>query len=136
VLDDNKYTLTPYRSGGDICTDVLGNTNYSITLDYNTLHQRDLLVLWDIPNKNYIKVDYKVEGDSSKIGSGKNGRDRGDIVYVSPAPVIEIFGDAVLSWTGVTSDGTSHSQTSSYDYANGTWDIGRIKTTKKGSNDE
>ena len=29
-----------------------------------------------------------------------SGKERGDVIYSSPAPVIEILGDVTLTWTG------------------------------------
>jgi len=126
LLDQNNYVLRPFAPGGVNGTDVLGNKNYIISTDNNSIFKDDLLVLWDIHHKNYIKVEYEISGDISEIGKAYNGRDRGDIVYKSPAPILEVFGDCTLAWTGTNQNGDVFSQTFEYTYQDQKWNIGQI----------
>ena len=123
ILDKDNYVLRPTHRDDNVLTDKLGNVIYTIDIDYSTIHNRDLIVLWEIPNKNYTKVEYFVEGDVNIIGKATSGKDRGDKVYKSPAPVLEVYGDCVLSWLADNTEGVRIKQKVFYDYANGSWDI-------------
>jgi len=139
VLDMNNYVFVPKRTETGVLKDKLGNTVYSIGIDFSSLHQRDIVIFWEIPNRNYSNVKFKTSGECEVIGTGYNGKDRGDIVYKSPAPIIEVVGNCELSWSGVDSDGNSIEQNILYDYTNGKWDIKPlqiIKPDKKGTGDD
>ena len=124
-LTDNKYILIPGTQKGKD-KDRLGNDAYKLTIDYTTLHQKDLIVLWDIPNKNYKDVVFTTDGDVDVIGTGYNGKSRGGVLYKSPAPVLEVFGDCNLCWSAVDKNGVKCEQKITYHYTSGDWDIGQI----------
>lgn len=128
-LNDNKYILVK-RKQDNKSVDRLGNNLYMLAMDYNTLHQKDLIVLWEIPNKNYTSVIYTINGDVEYLGKGYNGKVRGSIIYKSPAPVLEVFGDCTIGWEAVNKEGHTCTQQIAYDYARGQWDIQPIVTSE------
>jgi len=127
TMDGDDYVLIPIRGvGGSIKKDIKGNAYYMLSKDNTYTHRKDILLLWEIPNKNYSDVKYTIVGDSEVLGSGCNGRIRGEKRYLSPAPIIEIFGDTTLTWSGVDTSGRTHSQTITYTRASDNWDINKI----------
>jgi len=133
ILDKDNYVLisTLNKDTNEVSIDKLGNVIYTIGVDYSTIHNKDLIVLWEIPNKNYTKVDYTVNGDVNIIGKATSGKDRGNKMYKSPAPVLEIYGDCELRWTAVNNSNEVIEQKVFYDYANSSWDISPINKTKE-----
>jgi len=127
-LNNDYYTLINRKISG-ASKDILGNDMYSLSRDFSTLHRKDLIVLWDIPNKNYTDVGYTINGDVELIGTGYNGKIRGEHTYKSPAPVLEVFGDCNMEWYATDKEGNKLTQKIAYDYASGQWDISTI--TKK-----
>jgi len=123
----NNYTLVPYRHSDGVSTDKLGNTIYSVSSDNGTEHIRDIILFWEIPNRSYVKVDYKISGSVTEIGKGYTGRDRGEHVFKSTAPILEVFGDCTLEWTAVDLDGLTYTQTITYVHESGSWDVQVIK---------
>lgn len=137
VLKDDDYVITTVKIDGEVIKDKKGNVLYNISKDDNNVHKKDIILLWEIPNKNYTNVSYSAEGLCNVLGEGVSGKERGDIMYCSPAPVIEILGDIKLVWTGYhTNDGISQkvSQTIIYDYSKNEWDIRPIETSAGESN--
>ena len=127
VLDGNDYFLDPIKKNGVTSTDSIGNSLYTITKDKMTIHKNDILLLWEIPNKYFTNVSYETSGMCTVIGEGSVGRLRGDTVFKSPCPVIEILGDCILSWTGKDIEGKIYSQIIKYDYAEKKWDVSPIE---------
>lgn len=126
VLDNDNYIIEPIKRNGNILEDKAGNVMYNISVDTMSTHKKDILLLWDIPNKNFINVTYSIKGMCSVIGEGSVGRVRSEQAYKSPSPVIEILGDSILYWSGVGADGKKYSQTIKYDYAEKNWDVSPI----------
>ena len=136
VLKDDDYVITTVKIDGEVIKDKKGNVLYNISKDDNNVHKKDIILLWEIPNKNYIDVKYVAEGTCTILGEGISGKERGDVIYSSPAPVIEILGDVTLTWTGRYYDNNTYkkvSQVIKYNYANNSWDIKPIIT---GDDDE
>lgn len=130
TMDDDSYTLSAHRKNGETVTDKLGNVTYTINKDFSSMHKNDTLLLWEIPNKEYVDVRYSISGNAKEIGIGYNGKDRGDVVYKSPAPVVEVYGKAILAWTAINVDGEMQTQTIHIDQ-NGAFNIETIKVIKK-----
>lgn len=134
-LDDNKYILikrTQSNANGDeSITDKLGNFTYTLSTDESTLHQKDVIVLWDIPNKKYTDVSYSTSGDVDLLGTGFNGKVRNNVIYKSPAPVLEVFGDCKMNWRAIDHKGNEYHQAIAYDYSSGKWDISPITKIEK-----
>lgn len=111
-LPDDKYILKPVFKDKAHIKDSKGNYSYCLSIDDVEDHKKDFIVLWEIPNKFYKGVEYTIDGDVEKIGEGSSGRVRNGTVYSSPAPVLEVFGIATLTWSGTkTKDGIKYSQT-------------------------
>ena len=129
TLKGNNFILLPVKRDSEILRDKLGNIVYTIGIDFNTMHQKDIILYWEIVNKNYNTIEYSISGDVSEIGKGYNGKDRGDIVYKSPAPVLEIYGNCTLNWTAVDVLGDEYTQ--EIVYHDNDWDVKPITKTVK-----
>lgn len=110
-LDQDNYVLIPVKKNGSVVKDKKGNALYMLTVDHNHNHRRDLLLFWEIPNVNYIDVTYSISGMANEIGKGWSGKDRGEYVFKSPAPVLEVYGDAMLEWSAKNKNGDTFKQT-------------------------
>lgn len=132
LLEGDDYIITTVKVNGESIKDKKGNVLYNISKDDNDVHKKDIILLWEIPNKNYIDVKYVAEGTCTILGEGISGKERGDVIYSSPAPVIEILGDVTLTWSGRYFDNNNGykkvSQVIKYNYANNSWDIKPIVT--------
>lgn len=132
-MDADNYVIIPVKKNGQLVTDKKDNTLYMVTIDHNQNHKHDLLLFWEIPNVNYTKVEYKLSGMVNCIGTGWSGKERGNICFKSPAPVLEVYGNAVLEWSAIDQDGNSLKQTISI--VNGNVEVKPIECTllnKKG----
>jgi hypothetical protein len=132
-LTDNNYTLVPVETAKNP-----NNTQfYAVYSDGVESHTTDIILFWEIPNKRYTEVTYSISGSCRELGSGVTGMTRDGIEYRSPAPVLEIYGDVTLSWSGKDMIGQSLSQTISYDYATASWKIPPMEVTEniKGGED-
>lgn len=126
-MKDDNYIIKPVKKDNVILRDKKKNVVYNITIDLSETHKKDIIVFWEIPNKNYLEVSFKVSGLATLLGEGISGKERGEVLYSSPAPVIEVLGDCELYWTGKDIENKNISQTIKYDYAKGEWDIQPIK---------
>lgn len=128
-LDNDNYVIIPVKKNGSVVKDKKDNTLYMITIDHNQNHKQDMLIFWEIPNVNYTEVTYKITGMANDIGHGWSGKERGEICFKSPAPVIEIYGNATLEWSGLDRDGNNIKQTITV--INGAINIKPIETLLK-----
>ena len=88
-----------------------------------------VLLLWEIPNKRYINVSFETDGDCHIVGSGETGSIRDGIEYISPAPVLEIFGSCTLKWWGYDKHSNLVKQEITFDYPNSQWNIKAVTIT-------
>jgi hypothetical protein len=130
-LKDNNYVITPIPG----LTNPGGKPFYSIYTDNVESHTNDVLLLWEIPNKRYTNVTYVTSGDCHVVGSGETGSVRDDIEYISPAPVIEIFGSCVLAWKGYDINNNIISQEITFDYPNSQWNVPALTMTSSDKGD-
>ncbi len=122
-LSANNYTLRPIQTAKNP-----GETQfYAVYSDNVDSHTTDTVLFWEIPNKRYTNVNYTFEGSCREIGCGETGMVRDGTSYMSPAPVLEIYGDVTLEWTGIDMQGKNLSQTIHYEYATSTWKIPPIE---------
>ena len=127
ILKNDNYFLKTLYKEGSATEDKQGNVNYLITTDNMHNHKKDILLLWEIPNINNTgDLKHTLDGQVVELGIGYTGRERGSNIGKTPAPVLEITGDCVLSWTS-TVEGTTSTQTIKYNYAKDNWDIQPIK---------
>jgi len=110
TLDGDDYSIYPIRNNGEIVKDGKGNVIYMVTKDNNHFHKKHILIFWEIPNDNYIDVVVKIKGDCDLLGTGYNGKERGEKSYISPAPIIEVHGDSVLEWCAKDNNGNYFKQ--------------------------
>ncbi len=80
-------------------SDQLGNIYIVISKNSTVTHKKDILLFWDLGD-SITDLEYNIEGFANEIGIGYNGNQ--EIKY--PAPVIEIYGDCKLSYTGLVND--------------------------------
>lgn len=125
-LKDDDYIIAPVIRDNSTLKDRLGNTIYCISKDSNKVHANDIILFWKIPNKKYTNVELKVEGDVDIIATGYAGKLRGDVLYKSPAPVLEIFGDCYCKWTALDMDGKTVGHELRYSYKDNKWNIENI----------
>jgi len=123
LLDKDNYTIVPVTKDKKIITDSLHNVLYSITTDDITSHRKDILLLWELPIKNFKTISYTLSGDVLELGNGYIGKVRGTRRQKIAAPVLEITGDSTLTWTGVTFDNKHYKQTVNFTYSDSSWDI-------------
>ena len=140
-LNDDDYIIIPVMKHGKQVKDKNGNTIYFITKDDVTIHKTDLIIFWEIPNKNYRDVKYEISGAVTELACGKVSRVRDSNTYVSPAPILEITGKCVLKWSGVdehnkrivcTINYDKNEFNSNYEYI----DIGSVETKEKDDSNE
>lgn len=127
-LDGNDYVLIPISRDGKILKDGIGNCNYVISKDDVESHRSDIIVLWEIPIKNFKTIEIELSGDVSEIGRGYIGKYRVDRKQRIPAPILEITGNCAITWTGDTFDGDGYKQVIKYKESN--WDINPPVITK------
>ena len=133
ILDKDNYIIKPVMSKAlnDYYKDARGNNVYNVA-EGNAEINNDCLVLWTIPNKRYINVNFKVEGLCEVIAIGENGIERPDAKYISPAPVVEIYGSCTLTWTAEKLDGTKIRQVIKYNYREGSFNTGVVEELTEG----
>ena len=110
VLDADNYILKPIMRNKVTLKDKRNNPIYCISIDNNDTQRNDILLFWEIPNNNYTDVKFEHGINASLLGKGYSGKDRGDVVYISPYPVLEIMGDCDLTWSAIDSEGKTISQ--------------------------
>lgn len=139
LLNKSNYTIKPiYKKNIGKVQDTNGNDIYLVSADNNNSHVEDILLFWEIPNKNYKNVIYTLNGDCTKLGQSITKKERGNDTFITPAPVIEIFGECVLMWSGDSQDNKNVSQVIKIYKENDKliFNIEPIKTTNKGLNNE
>lgn len=126
-LVGDDYVIRPIYKHGKMLKDKKGNVHYSISKDQMTNHTNDVLLLWEIPNYGCANISYTTNGMVSVLGEGSTGRERGKDTLSAPAPILEIYGDATLTWTGSNTN-KSYTQTIKYDIHKKSWDIKPVET--------
>ena len=113
--------------------DGLGNPFYLISKDRIESSKKDMIIFWEIPNKNFISCNYTLKGMVTEVAKGYIGKKRNNVTYKVPAPVLEVIGSCELTWEAVNADNQRFSQTIKYDTVEDRWDIG-ILTNIEGGN--
>lgn len=126
ALTEDNYVIKPIKKDKLELKDGKGNIKYAVTKDHMENHRKDVVLFWEIPNKNYTDVTYEISGKCIELGKGISGKERENISYISPAPVLEIIGDVVLVWRAVDAEDRKIEQTIKYTYNTGEWEIGVI----------
>lgn len=121
TMDGSDYVLIPITRDGKIVKDGIGNCTYVISKDNVDSHTNDILVLWEIPIKNFNTVSIELSGDVIEVGRGYIGKYRIERRQRIPAPILEITGNCSITWEGVTFKGEKYKQVINYKESN--WDI-------------
>jgi len=129
TLDGDSYVLLPVKKNGLILKDAKGNVCYNIGIDSDPSHVNNILVLWTPAERAYSDVVVDVSGSCEIVGHGKNIANRTNRES-SPAPVVEIYGDADLYWTGKRADGVVVCQHVKYNLGTKQWTFSDVTASE------
>ena len=79
--------------------DQTGNKYIVISKNSNPGHKADSLIFWEVP-VGVRELEYSIDGFANEIGSGYKGDKENKV----PAPVLDVYGDCKLSYTGYLND--------------------------------
>jgi len=130
-LTQTDFNLKFVYKGNKQLKDFKDNPVYNIIRDNDPTHCSDIMLLWTIVAKGCKDITYAVDGEAIEIGKGSYGKRRGNNVYIYPAPVLEIYGDCVLTWSGTDARGMKLKQVIEYEQARDKWVFQGI--TKEGN---
>lgn len=126
-LKGNGYLIQPVKDKGQVIKDKHGNTCYCIYKSELNTYEKDIVLIWEVPNRYYTNISYNISGDAMVLAEACYGKYRFGVNYMSPIPVLEIFGDCELTWTGIDRQNNKVGQVIKYNYAIEQWDIKPIK---------
>ena len=127
ILKDDNYIIMPIIKDGEKLKDNNNNILYNVHVDNNKSHIKDVILFWEVPNRNYSNIKYKLEGDVELIAEASSGITRSGKLSITPMPVLDIFGDCKLSWNAVNSKGENIEQTIEFNYYEDRWDMSDMK---------
>lgn len=127
-LTNDDYTLIPIYNGREQVKDSKDQYMYYLSRDDVDEHKSDYIILWEIPNKFYREIKYEIIGNVKVLGEGTIGKYRDGIDFISPAPVLEIYGPCELSWTAIR-DNKKFIHTSKFD--GNSWNVGTIEIDER-----
>jgi hypothetical protein len=130
-LKDNNYILQPIKINGELQKDTHNNPIYCIYCNDVNNYKKDIILIWEIPNKLYTNVKYEIKGDVTKLAEASYGQERDGVNYISPIPVLEIFGDCELTWSGIDKHSVKVGQIIKYNYVLDQWDIKSLSAGEK-----
>lgn len=117
TLTGNNYNIKPIKDKeGNTIKDKKGNIRYRIEEDNGDSFKNDMILFIELPNKNYTDVTYSIDGSASIIAEAYVGKEREEVVYKSPALVLEITGDFILSYQGIDQHGRPVNGKFDYNY--------------------
>lgn len=93
--------------------DSMGNYMYKLKEVEINPNDKDLLLFWILP-LGYTDIKTNFVGSFNIIGKGNRRKDREGKTFKSPCFIIELTGDAVLSWEGVDKNNIPIRQTIKY----------------------
>ena len=100
LFDADHYVIKEIKDkDGKNILDQIGNSYFVISKNKCLTHKTDLLLFWDISH-TLKEVTYTIGGFAKEIGKGYTGYKDNHI----PAPVIEVYGDCKLSYSGIDED--------------------------------
>ena len=117
VLEDETLTIKPIYVRGSLVKNKRNEQLYTITAERSGMPDKDMFVFWYIPANRckHGDVTYTLQGNVNLIAEARYAKDRGEVIFSTPAPVLEIYGNCVLTWSGVDLDGKKHGQSITYD---------------------
>lgn len=133
TLDNNNYIIKPIKEKSsqgrfEAKKDKRGNVFYVVTEDQSSFHKKDLILLWELPNRNFTEIKYDVKGSHNIIAEAKAGKERDSEVFTSPILLIELLGDCILHWVGTQDSGAMLEQEIKFTYESGQFIVDSIKT--------
>ena len=132
-LTDSNYIVKPIKvkssDGRKVCKkDGKDNIFYVVTEDQASFHKKDLILVWELPNRNFTNIQYDIKGPHNILAKASTGKERDDNVYSSPILLIELLGNCTLSWNGEQDTGDVLEQTIDFNYESGQFTIDIIKS--------
>lgn len=138
VLDGNNYIIKPLKTKDQegkhqLIKDGQDNVQYIVSEDGSSFHKKDLILVWELPNRNFTKIDYNIKGSHNILATAITGKERNGKTYVSRIVLAELLSDCELHWEGEQDTGDILEQTISFKYETGQFTINLIKS--KGEDD-
>lgn len=127
-LNGSDYIILPIKRNNVSVSDRHGNVVYCAYRDRIKAHMRDIVLFWEIPNYNYTNIEYTISGDAWKMAEASSGVVRPSGITKIFMPVINIYGNTVLTWTALNSENKVVTQEVKYDITTDDWDVGNIIT--------
>lgn len=127
ILDKDNYNVVPVYKNGELAKDRNNNQIYTVREDNTVSHRSNSLVIWELPNNDYVDVTYQLDGSVSKLADASSGVYRNDTMYVTQILILSVYGDCVLTASFKDSEGKSYTKSYTYNYKADKWDIGEIK---------
>jgi hypothetical protein len=118
-LPDNKFILKK---------DGKGNVQYVVSEDSSSFHKKDLILIWELPNRNFTNIKYEIKGPHNILAEAVTGKERSENIYTSPIILAELLGDCDLKWEGIQDTGDILEQSINFKYETGQFTINLIKT--------
>ena len=117
LLDKKTYGILPMRRNNTLVQNKRGEQLYSIIEEKDIRMESNYILFWKIPAIRCTpgSINYKLNGDIELLGTGQCARDRGDTTFINPIPVLELYGNAELTWEAINIDGKKQGQTIKFD---------------------
>lgn len=133
-LDKDYYVLSPLKyKDGNLAKDKHNRQRYCVFIDENKYHSGDIVLFWEVPNRNYENIVYKVEGSVDILVDLNIEITRNNKTIVTPNPILLVYGSCKLYWSANIGSEVVK-QEIVYDYSIDEWSTGDI--TKEGSEHE
>lgn len=132
LLENNNYVIKPIKekqSDGKFTLkkDGKNNVHYVVSEDSSSFHKKDLILIWELPNRNFTKIEYKIKGPHNVLAEAIAGKERSKETFTSPIVLLELLGDCELSWVGIQDTGDILEQNIIFKYETGQFTINLIK---------
>ena len=132
TLDKDNYIILPITKNDKDQYNKNNQKLYCVYEDKSKSHTKDTILFWEIPNRNYTNIEYRLEGDVSLLAQASTGLVRNEKTFKTPILMLDVYGSCELHWEANNYLGDKVSQTITYSYEDDRWDLESIKTTQKG----
>ena len=132
-LNKDNYIIKPVKERdkeGKLLPkkDLKNNIIYVVGEDESSFHKKDLILIWELPNRNFTNIEYSIKGPHNILAEAKTGKERNNKVFTSPIVLVELLGDCKLSWEGTQDSGDALCQNINFKYETGQISIDTIKS--------
>lgn len=127
ILDKDNYNIVPVYKNGELAKDRNNNQVYTVREDNTVSHRSHSLVIWELPNNDFVDIKYELEGSVAKLADASSGVYRNDTMYITQILMLSVHGDCKLTASFKDSEGKSYVKTYTYKCLTDKWDIGEIK---------